>query len=407
VYHLRPGVKFWDGRPLTAQDVANAVNYYRDPGSTNAFLFSSVKSVVALDKSRVAFTLKHADATFKWVPAQYSSEVFEKAFGDAHKGSLGRPGVGTMGTGPWKIVSFDPTQGLELAANDKYWGGKPQIRRISVKFFADENSMALAFRAGEIDVAPLVLGAQAFASTANTKLISKPSCQTAIFTMNTQAPPFNDIHVRRAVAYATNRADLIKANGGYASPNYAIIPRVHLLGLGPAAQVDKLLNSLPQYRYDLTKAKQEIAQSKYANGFSFDMVEFAFGTFNNVSQAIAGQLSKIGLKANVKIVSPGEWYASVTGPNDKRPEIFSTVGCNSPDPSFITTLILGKAGLRPGSFNIANYAPNDVEQLIQSGLQVTNRAKRLVIYGKILQRVGQDVPYVPLWVQSGNAALSS
>ena len=58
-----------------------------------------------------------------------------------------------MATGPYKIESFDPTTGLELSANPNYWGGKVTVKHISVKFFATDTSMALAFRAGEIDVA--------------------------------------------------------------------------------------------------------------------------------------------------------------------------------------------------------------------------------------------------------------
>src|SRR5262249_35753084 len=114
IYHLRHGVKFWDGSELTAADVANSINYNRHPGSLVAYPFSSVKDVSARGRYDVVFTLKHPDASFRWVPTFPPTEVFQKRFGDAHKGTMGNPGVLTIGTGPWKLVSFDPTQGAEF-----------------------------------------------------------------------------------------------------------------------------------------------------------------------------------------------------------------------------------------------------------------------------------------------------
>jgi peptide/nickel transport system substrate-binding protein len=406
VYHLRKGVKFWNGSELTSADVANALNYNRYPGSLGAYLFPAVKDIRARDRYTVVVTLKYADASFKWVPAQYPGEIFQKAFADEHKGTLGQPGVLTIGTGPYKIASFDPTRGLELTANDNYWGGKPQIRRISIKFFADENSMALAFRAGEIDVAPQINSPGAFASTSGAKLVSVPSCQTAFFSMNTRVAPFNDIHVRRAVAYALNRADLIKAKGGYSTPNYTLITRSQLESISSKAQVDALLKSLPLYQYNLAKARQEMAQSKYPNGFSTTLLEPDFGGLVNISQVVSAQLAKIGIKAEVKATQTGPWVTQLTGPKDKVGPVLTSSGCNSPDPSFYT-YVLGAKNLRQGGFNIANYAPASLENLITGGVATASPKKRFAIYSQMLKRLATDVPYVPLWVQHGNAAVSS
>jgi peptide/nickel transport system substrate-binding protein len=405
VYHLRHGVKFWDGRELTATDVANALNYNRYPGSIVAYAFPTVKTVTAVNKYTVAVTLRRVDSSFKWLVSQPPTEIFEKAFQDAHKSTFGQPGTLTMGTGPWRVASFDPTQGMELVANDNYWQGKPQIRRISVKFFSDETSMALAFRAGEIDVAPFILGPQAFAATAHTKLLTSPSCATALLWFNTKTPPMDDVHVRRAVAYAINRADLIKVNGGFSTPNSTLIPRIQLLNLAPAAQVDKLLNSLPQYPYNPAKARAELALAKYKNP-EITFEETQYGNFLTITQAIANELAKVGIRAKVTNVPLGQWYGDLLGPADKRPAAYSASGCNSPDPSF-NMLYLGTKNLRTGSFNVANYAPPELDTLIDQGTSTADPAKRLVIYGKILRKLALDVPIISLWAQDYPAALSS
>src|SRR5262249_11332070 len=159
-----------------------------------------------------------------------------------------------MGTGPWKIDSYDPTTGGELSANPRWWGGKVPIQHISVKFFSDETSMALAFRAGDIDVC-FPRDGRAFASTSGAKITaSVPQDAEGYFTMNTRIAPWSDVHVRRAVAYAINRADFVKAYGGFSTPVTTFIPPAGLLQIGTKSQVDRLVKSLPQYPYSLAKA---------------------------------------------------------------------------------------------------------------------------------------------------------
>jgi len=117
VYHLRHGVTFWDGDPLTAADVVYTWNRDRTPGSLAALGFGSVKSVAASGTDTVVVTLSHPDASWQYTPAGSNSGIIEAKFAQAHPGTLGNPGVLTMGSGPWVVNSFDPTTGAELSAN--------------------------------------------------------------------------------------------------------------------------------------------------------------------------------------------------------------------------------------------------------------------------------------------------
>jgi peptide/nickel transport system substrate-binding protein len=76
VYHLRQGVKFWDGHPLTAADVAYSLNYDRAAGSDVAFSFADVKSITATNPSTVTVTLTAPDASWKYVPAEENAYIF-------------------------------------------------------------------------------------------------------------------------------------------------------------------------------------------------------------------------------------------------------------------------------------------------------------------------------------------
>jgi ABC-type transport system substrate-binding protein len=137
-----------------------------------------------------------------------------------------------MCSGPWEVDSLDPTTGAQFSADPEWWGGRVPVEHISLTTFANETSLALAMPAGEIDVDTGVATPRAFDSTAGSgvALLSVPSPAYIVsFTMNTQVAPWNDVHVRRAVAYVLDRANIITAQGGYAVPSYTLIPAQSLL----------------------------------------------------------------------------------------------------------------------------------------------------------------------------------
>jgi peptide/nickel transport system substrate-binding protein len=407
VYHLRHGVRFWDGHLLTAADVAYSLNYDRAPASAGAYAFTSVKGVTASGPYTVVVTLTQPDASWQYVPAEFNAEIFEKSFALAHKGTMGRPGVLIEGTGPWQIDSLDPTTGAQLSANPHWWGGRVPIRRISVVFFASETSEALAFRAGEIDLDPYVVDPRSFAATSGAKLLSAPDCASGLFSMNTQVAPWNDVHVRRAVAYALDRPAIIAANGGYVSPNYTLIPAQLLRTIASPSQVSSLLQSLPSYPYSVGKARQEMAESRYPHGFTTTLQEYTgMGQIINESQVIAAELRQIGINVQVKSNSLNAWAALATGPVDQRPTSLFYSGCTAPDPSNYN-YVLGSWNLKPGQWNTAGYAPADVDTLINASVATTDPARRFAVYSKLLQQLATDVPYVPLYVTDLSIALSS
>ena len=412
VYHLRHGVKFWDGNEMTATDVANALNYYRYPTSLLAAFYSSVKNIKASGRYTVVVTLKHPDAGWKYVPALYAW-VFEKAFQDAHKTTMGQPGTLIMGTGPFEYDSIDPTSGMELSANPHYWGGAVNIQHISIKYIQDPTSLALAMRAGEIDVAPDVSNVTGFNAAVGGAATVVPSTNgtcgmTGPLEMNTKVAPWNDVHVRRAVAYALNRADLVTAVGTPGVPLlYTLIPTSQLRLLGTQAQVTQLLNSIPTYHFNLAKAKQELAKSAYPSGFSQTWKMTSLFNSDTLAEAIAGDLAKIGINLTVKTVSIGEWFSTFAAPHTAGLNLFG-YGCDNPDPGLYPNQLLGKASLQGNApANFPQYNPPGMDALVIAGTSTLNKEKRFAIYSKILTMVANDVPYVPLFGSPSYAAVTS
>lgn len=405
VYHLRQGVKFWDGTQMTSADVVNALNYERAPGSEITSEFTGVKSVTAAGPYTVIVTLDQPDATWESVITEWAP-IFEKKFQDEHPTTMGQPGVLIMGTGPFEIDSFDPTTGLQLSANPRWWGGPVHVKHVTIKLFASETSEALAFRAGEIDVAYGVLNARSFASTSGANLISTPAFSEGYFGMNYHLAPWNDIHVRLAVAYALNRADVIASLGNKAQPVTTLIPPIQLAQLGSQAQVSTLINSLPSYPYNLTKAKAELAESHYPHGFTATAITIDYGAYTPINEAIAGDLAKIGINLKLKLISFNQYISDLTGPRTLG-GTYLTFNVISPDPSSFPAAMLGTKNLAAGGWNYANYTPPAMDTLLSESTTTLVPAGRLAVYGRMLKMLATDEPYVPLFIQDYNVALSS
>ena len=407
VITLRRGVKFWDGSEMTSADVANSLNYYRHKEFQTANFFPSVRDIKATARYTVQVSLKRRDVTYKNTLV-FMSQIFSKKHADANAGQWGRPGVMPVATGPFRFVSLDPTRGAELVAFDQYWGGKPTTRRISVKFLADETSSAVAFRAGEIDVVS-VGDARAFSSTSGAKLLSVPTCSAGLISMNVNQAPWNDVHVRRAVAYATDRAGIVRALGGSVVAAETPIPTTLWKGRVSKAETDKLYKALPKYPFNLTKARQELAQSRTPNGFSATIPAPAgLATIGLFEQVMVSNLEKIGIKLEIKNAPIGQWVAQFYGPRNDLGIFGTTSGCPEPaDPSWYADTFYASKNAKTGGTNLADYKKPSVDTALATAKSTENGAKRLAAYGQFLRTVQTDVPYVFLFVQKFNLALNS
>jgi peptide/nickel transport system substrate-binding protein len=235
--------------------------------------------------------------------------------------------------------------------------------------------------------------------------LTAPSCNQGFFAMNTKVAPWNNVHVRRAAAYAINRADIITAEGGYAVPDYTMIPPAQLASLAPKAQVDALTKSLPTYGLDLAKARQELAKSPYPGGFTSHLDTIQYGSYVNTAEAISGDLSRIGIDLKVNVIPIGAWVKEIFGGAKSYPTQYSWFVCGSPDPGFVPGISLSSKAAGPSGSNLANYTSAQVDGLIATATGQTSPAKRFASYSKLLTIVAADEPYVPIYAGETYAAL--
>ena len=405
VYHLRDDVKFSNGKAMTADDVVGSLNYLRKEDFPESWRYGAVKDITKVDDKTVEVTLNAPTVSWPYVLAM-NGYIFDTAHQQQSGASFGKPGTGIIGTGPYVISELDATNGVaKLAANKDFRDGAPKINNVKLTSFADENSEALAFRTGELDLA-FPADVRSFEATANTKATTVPGTRQGLFIMNTTVAPWSDPHVRKAVAYAINKDDIIKTLGGNATPDVSIIPPAQLLSIASQEEIDKLQSELPAYAFDLDKAKAEMAQSATPNGFSATLPTPTYGGYVEAAQAIAGQLKEIGINLDVKVLSEAEYFNTFSIPHSETPIQYTYFNNNSPDAGAMPRLALSKAQLAPGMNNFADYSKPEVDDLIAKADATSDPAERFKYYSDLLKIVGEDVPYVPLYAGNINVALS-
>src|SRR5215470_7058186 len=411
VYNLRKGVKFSDGQPLTTADVIYSLQQSasKKNGSELATFFGSVKSMTATAPNQVTIKLKGPNPFFRYSLAV--TPIGEKAFWSQHLKDIGTPGVMNMGTGPFKFVSFTPDQGVTLARNDGYWGKKPSIQNLNLKFITDPNTLLLAIRSHQVDgtfkVPQDQIGQYKSLSGIGVSLV--PEQLAAYYSLDVEDPPFTDIHVRRAMAYATNKTGMVKAVlRGYGQPAPTMPPPQQWGDLMSQAKVRSLYASLPQYTFSLAKAKAELAKSADPNGFT-TTVTFpdAHPELGKALLVLAQDLKSLGITLNVKQVPISQWLNKLyTHPKPMGMQV-GNWSVDYPDPADALSLIYPSANATKNSFNTANYKSPQMDALIAAQNKSVSSSGRAAIIAKALRLAATDVPYVPLWYQEFAVALNS
>ena len=153
VYKIRPGVKFHDGSTLTAEDVAFSMNWHmvKANGSEFTLFYTSVKEITATGPLEVTVTLHEPDNLWPYTPAHTAGLVQKKAYLESAGKNAGTPGHLPIGTGPFKITAFTPSQSIDLVRNDSYWGRKPTVEHVHLQTIADPSTRLLAIRSGTVN----------------------------------------------------------------------------------------------------------------------------------------------------------------------------------------------------------------------------------------------------------------
>jgi ABC-type transport system substrate-binding protein len=402
VFTLRQDARFVDGTPVTVADVLYSIEKARDPKVSpgTSWAWSGVDQVTQSGDWEITIALSAPNVAFQWNPtAAGALFVTSKAFFEK-VGTLGTADSLILGTGPYKATSFKPDSYAEFERVDTWWGGVPKVKKVRFEFIADENARLLARRSGDVDLAFSVpidqLDQWKAAKNTQVKTTSDRSWVGIVF--DVKVAPFDDIHVRTAVAHACNRTAIVdgvlKGNGQVALGMPA--PAV-LTASVSADEATTLLATIPQYDFDLAAAKAELAKSSVPGGFTVEWTYPNSGPeLGRAAQAIAADLAKIGVTANVKEVPLEQWLASIGDGQHGLSYMwyFPTTG----DASELVGYLLGDGN--PGNF----ADPAVATQLSEANSQTDATARTAAVIAANAAAAKQ-VAQVPLWWGVSNTAL--
>lgn len=393
VYTLRDGIKFSDGSDCTADDIVYSVGLAKDETKSpnTAYYWANVEKAEKTGDKDVTITLTAPDVAFEWGPcAANAMWVTAERFvtGD----EIGTPTALFTGTGPYKVTSFEPDKGVTLERVDTWWGGTAPVKTVRIEFIPEENTRLLARKSGDIDMAISINLSQEeqWAGTENTEVLFAPDRSYVGIDFNTAVEPFDDIHVRKAIAYACDRAAFVEKllNGHGRIATALTVPEQIESVTGDAESAAAKLNVF-ELEYSLDKAKEELALSKVPNGFSCKVgVSSSAPQISQAFQALAATVKDLGITIEVEEMPVEQWYDTIGSADWGLAYMwyFNATG----DPAELITWFFGEG-------NPASYTNEEMASIMAQQKEETDPAKRVDLIAQAQQIALADLPYVPLW----------
>jgi peptide/nickel transport system substrate-binding protein len=413
VFQIRQGVKFWDGTPMTPADVAFSLGRHIDPkvGSQIGAYFANVAAFTVTGAHEVTAHLKRPDPLV--ADALPFAPILSKAFVEQAGKALGTPGpkVNIMGTGPFKITAFPSSTAATVERNDGYWGPRPVVGKCVFSCIADPQTLLLAMQSGQVSGTFNVPVQQTadWQRISTVRTYSAPGMFVSFLSLDMSQPPYNDIHVRKAIAYAADKAGYVRAFlAGNGTPAACMVAPQQWGSVLPQAQVNKLYAGLPSYPYSLDMARKELAQSAFPHGFTTNKVlaPSNFPAVVKTLESLSTTLKPLGINMPVQQVTSNEWLANLYA-HKNLGVVAVLYGPDYADPADYLNLSYPSANAVKNNFNTANFKDPAVDKLLQQANAAKSSAQRAKYIGQVLTISQQQLPYVGLFWENDVMAIQN
>ena len=387
VFKLRKGVKFHDGKEMTAEDAKFAVDYTLNP-KNGAYGYEDIKSISkaeAVDRYTLKLTLKNRNTIL--LTALTDIRSFSVIPNESLPDGIKKPKKFPAGTGPFKFVEWKPGQQLVLERFDDYWGQKAYIDKLVVKPIGDSTVRFTALRAGDVDIVERTANEwveQIVSGKLKGLGYAKASHAVARnLEFNVADPPFNNKKLRQAVAHAIDRKEILQAAYlGLAETTEQRFPTGHTWNFGDL--------KLPEYNLD--KAKKLLKESGY-NGEPVELLGNQGEVAEIEGAVIQAQLKKIGM--NVKLVILER--ASNLDKRHKGDYAFKLAGGSLyPDPLLAFTEYRCEKDPRNRGENESGYCDKQFDAWLTEAGQEVDSAKRRAVFRKVVGKLVDDMPILPI-----------
>lgn len=384
-FTLRTDVTFQSGKRLTAKDVEASFKHIKESASAS-FLYkmASIASVTAQGDNTVEIKLERPNHLFLQIIAMYSFSIIDMDL-VAKNGGKEWLKRNTAGSGPYRVAQWDPSTQAQLTVNDEYWGSKPQIGTVNLKFINEPSNRVQLLTKGEVELITEIppKDMEQVKGAPGVTIDSRPSNKILFFAMNNRVQPFDDPRIRQAICYAIPYDKLLSdVMFGQAKRMESAVP----------SSMPGWTNDGYVYKYDLVKAKQLLAEAGKADGFSFEFtLGSGFPDWNDDAVLIQAELAKIGVKMEIKNMARAQFLEALGTKNVAAYISRWTSFVN--DPGYHLGLLMATNT----SSNYMNYTNSAVDQALQAAAKETDPQKREVLYAQAQKTITADAPWAYLY----------
>jgi peptide/nickel transport system substrate-binding protein len=385
---LQRDVKWHDGKPFTSADVKctwDTLVGKRDGGwrkNPHKDWYRNLREVRTNGDHEVSFHLARPQASLLSFLASGKSAVYP-----CHvDGRTMR--MHPIGTGPFKVESFEANKGVRLVKNKAYWKkGKPYLDAIEYKVIASPATNALAFVAGALDWVSLTTGQtkDIRAQVPAAKCQSGLSYSTYNILLNHQIAPFNDARVRRALSLAIDRNAFVQLSDGEYQLGTSMLPAPAGLWGQPEAQRAKLAG----YGSDVEKNRIEARRLLKEAGYGPDrplrtpVSTRAMKSYQDASLVVMDQLRSVGVETSLDVQETSIWYANIIKKKVALGINSQGAGIDDPDDVF-TTYLCG------GTYNPSNYCNKDFDAKYEQQSAMSDPEKRRALVLQMDRMLQED-----------------
>jgi peptide/nickel transport system substrate-binding protein len=388
VFHLRSGIRFHDGRPLTSRDVVWTIDSMRKGLviTSKTATYAAIDSIEARDARTVIFHLKHADNFLL-------TNLSTGAMGIVPEGSGREFWRRPIGTGPFRFVSQQIDQDVIVERNSASWNAVPKIDRIRFAVVPDAITESLELEKGSADVAINSLPMDALpvlARRPNLQLNASDGTQIQYLAFNVRDPLLNDARVRQAISCAIDRELIIRTlMDGYARPALSMLPVTHWAFTNEGLRFD----------YDPERAQRLLDEAGHLRGrdgirFHLTMKTSTDEGTRLLAAVLQQQLVRIGIALDLRSYEFATFYADVTRGAFQLYSLRWIGGNEQPD---IFSYAFSTARFSPKGANRSHYSNSRLDTLLDDAAENPDQARRRDDYIEAQKILATDLPAINLW----------
>lgn len=389
VFHLRRGVKFHDGRALTAADVKFTFESVMSGKvqTPKRGTYEVVQSIETPDDTTVVFHLHRPYSSFLW-------NLIGQGMGIVPAGSGEEFARHPIGTGAFRFESMTADDQIVLQRNPNYFGQAPKVKTVRFRVVPDAITRALEMRKGSADIGgvnsltpDMVL---ALAKQRGIIAEEQPGTVLAYISFNLDDPILAKRDVRQALAYATDRETIIRCLlSGQARPANSLLPPNHWA----------YESNVKKYDYDPAEAERLLDSAgfpKRTNGMRFHLTlkTTTEESARLLGEVLADQWKRVGVELELRPLETATLLSDVGRGNFQLYTLRWLGGNNDPD---IFEYVFSTKRMPPDGANRGHYSNPALDELLMEQAIEMDRSRRKAILSRVQQILAEDEPYINLW----------